>query len=93
MDRQVRGPIGPSWSEIFKNLLVLVRFGPRFSKICWSWSGSVQDFQKFVGSGPVRSEIFKNLLVLVRFGPRFLKIGWFWSGPVHGFIFAETASV
>ena len=35
--------------------MVLVRFGPRFSKFCWSWSGSVRDFQ--------------NLLVLVRPGP------------------------
>ena len=84
-DRQVRGPIGPSWSEIFKNLLVLVRFGPRFSKICWSWSGSVRDFQKFFGPGPVRSEIFKKFLVLVRFGPRFSKIFWSWSGSVRDF--------
>ena len=23
-----------------------VRLGPRFSKFCWSWSGSVRDFRK-----------------------------------------------
>ena len=48
------GP-GPVRSEIFQILLVLVRFGPRFSKFCWSWSGSVPDFPNFVGPGPVRS--------------------------------------
>ena len=32
-----------------------VRIGPRFSKICWSWSGLVLDFSIFVGPGPVRS--------------------------------------
>ena len=97
-DRQVRGPIGPSWSEIFKNLLVLVRFGPRFLKIFWFWSGSVRDFQKIVGPGPVRSEIFKNVLVLVRFGPRFSKISLFTEtapvlDPVSGqnWAFSETA--
>ena len=75
------GP-GPVRSEIFQILLVLVRFGPRFSKFCWSWSGSVRDFQNFAGPGPVRSQIFQILLVLVRFGPRFsdylLKSHPFW---------------
>ena len=50
------------------------------------WSGSVRDFQNFVGPGPVRSEIFKILLVLVRFGPRFSKFCWSWSGPVQNFL-------
>ena len=27
-------------------MLVLVRFGPRYSKFCWSWSGPVQNFLK-----------------------------------------------
>ena len=64
------GP-GPVRSEIFQILLVLVRFGPRFSKFCWSWSGSVRDFPNLfflVQPGP---KFFENLLVLVRFGPRF----------------------
>ena len=59
-----------------------VRIGPRFSKFCWSWSGSVRDFKNFFGSGPVRSEIFQNVLVLVRLGPRFSKFYWSWSLPV-----------
>ena len=69
----------------FLIFLVLVRFGPRFFKFCWSWSGSVRDFLNFVGSGPVRSEIFQILLVLVRFGPRFSKFCWSWSGSVRDF--------
>ena len=55
-----------------------VRFGQRFSKFVWSWSGSVrefqiflgpdtvQDFLVFVGPGPVRSKILKILLVRLR---------------------------
>ena len=49
---QTRDP-RTAWSEDRS-----VRLGPRFSKIFWSWSGSVRDFSNFVGPGPVRSEIF-----------------------------------
>ena len=35
-DRLVRGPLGPSWSEIFLIFLVLVRSGPRFQISRWS---------------------------------------------------------
>ena len=64
------GP-GPVRSEIFQILLVLVRFGPRFSKFCWSWSGSVRDFSNFASPGPSWYVIFRKYLVLVRVGPRF----------------------
>ena len=35
---------GPIWSEIFRNFLVLVPLGPRFSKMFSSWSDLVQGF-------------------------------------------------
>ena len=57
-NRLVRGPIGPSWSEIFEILLVLVRVGPRFHINS--------------GPGPSRSVIFRKYLVLdysIFFGP------------------------
>jgi len=50
--RLVREQTGPNRSEIFK--------------ICWFWSGSVPDFEIFLGSDPVRSQISKFFLVLVR---------------------------
>lgn len=52
-------------AKILQNWLVLVRYGPRFLKICWFWSGSVRELQKFVGPGPV--------------GPRFSENIRFWS--------------
>ena len=46
-----------------RQLLVLVQYGLRFSKLCWFWSVSVRNFQIFLGPGPVKlgeSERFKG---------------------------------
>ena len=62
------GP-GTDRSEIFKNLLVLVLFGPRFLKIFWSWPSSVRDFQELFAPGPAWSGLVPNFSffsVLVR---------------------------
>ena len=74
--------MSPVGSQVVKLFSVLVRFGPRFSKFCWS--GPVPGFEVFLGPGPVWSEIFKFLLVLVRTGPRFGNFPCSWSGPIPG---------
>ena len=55
MDRQVWGPTGLSWSEIFGKYLVLVRVGPRFLKPFRPWSGgrSWSWISHFLGPGPI----------------------------------------
>ena len=56
--------------KIFQILLVLIRVGPGFLKIFWSWFGPVLFFSKF--------------LVLVRSGSRLINFFWSWSGLVLG---------
>ena len=67
--RLVRAPLGASWCDIFRFLLVLVRCGPSFSKIYRYWCGAVRNFEFLFGPGAVRSE--------------FLKILWSWCGAVR----------
>ena len=67
--RLVRAPLGASWCDIFRFLLVLVRCGPSFSKKFRYWCGAVRNFEFFFGPGAVRSE--------------FLKIVWSWCGAVR----------
>ena len=43
-----------------------VRLGPRFSKFCWSWSGSVRYVRKRFGTGPSWSLISQFYSTLVR---------------------------
>ena len=82
-------------------MLVLVRFGPRFSKFCWSWSGSSEIFKillvrfgprfsEIFGPGPSWIVIFRKYLVLVRLGPRFSENIWSWSGLVLDFSFCSV---
>ena len=72
-DRQVWGPIGPTWSEIFTILffwsgsvqnfpffLVLSRVGPWFFENIWSWSVFVLGFLNLFGPGPGFLNFFRS---------------------------------
>ena len=58
------GP-GTDRSEIFKNLLVLVLFGPRFSGTFCSWSGLVPNFSFFSVLVRDRSVLVRGSLVTI----------------------------
>ena len=83
------GPLGPT---------VLVQFGSRFQKFCWSWSESVCELRNLlvvvrasprfpIRVGPGSRKFTK---VLFQISPGFLKTFRFWSGLVLDFHFSGS---
>ena len=85
MGAGIREPPGPTWpnrSEIFKILLVMVRFGLRFGKFVRSWSGP--RFSNFSWSWP------GPFLVHFQTTRNFRKKSNFWSRDLKNFEFDMT---